>query len=133
MIAIGIITIGLLALVATTPIQTRAIKRARAVCAMNEIAQRKIDEVRSRPFAKTVPVSEDIPVRFTDNDVIVTYTYHMNTVIDVFAGSTYLGDQSLLDNAGATKKVIWVKIYDPNDRIQPPRVIQLETTVAKTQ
>jgi type II secretory pathway pseudopilin PulG len=133
MIAIAIVTIGLLAMVSTTPIQTRGIKRAQAVNFMNEIAQERMEYVRSMPFTTAVSTSDDIPVSFTDSDKAVTYTYHCDTVIDVFQNSTYLGNQSQLTNVNATRKVVWVKVYDSNDRIRPPRTVELETTIAATQ
>jgi Tfp pilus assembly protein PilV len=136
-VAIAVVAVGLLAMVLTTPIQLRAIKRAQAVNYMTKIAQDRIDELRSEPFnsydgAGVSPISQNVTIRMTDDDLVVTKTFQVDTQIDAYNNTTCtkVGITSLADLSTATKKVVWVKVSDPNDRIRPPRVVQMETTIA---
>jgi hypothetical protein len=137
-VATAVIAIALFALIMSTPMQLRSIKRAGNTVIMAQIAQSRIDYLRGKDFSFYDSASYSQLVRLTDNDKVVTKLFTVKTDIYAFYENpaTYQRTPSPpayvysgADLVGQTGKIVCVKVIDQSDLVVPQKSVQVETVI----
>lgn len=132
-IAMGILTVGFLALLGTIPTSMSSVDSARDLLNMTNIAKEKIEYVRSKSFDTVITTSSHVFSPSICNYDVVTYsvingisqtkTYHCD--IGIYGYKNGISQSSLTTS---TDKRVVVTVYDVN---KPYHSIKIETAIAK--
>lgn len=127
-IAMGIMTIGFLALLGTIPASMSSVGNSRDLFYMTNIAKEKIEFVRGKSFTSSLTSGEssgNITVSSVVNGENVYTTYHYN--ISVYPYKNGVAQSSL---SASSSKIVVVTVYDYN---RAYRSIKMETNIARQQ